>query len=119
MTGGDEIISCTADLYREFNLAAERIGLYELSDQFCCQILAVLYVEGNETMVVNSRISTDILIAQRRLNLFAAEIPNQKLIPNLKEYIDDLEKNKIPPKWLEDLEKHYGVKLRLSMEHMK
>lgn len=102
------------DLYRRFMLTAEEADLPTLTDDFCCRLLAALYVYGSEVMVFDPRISADILVAQKRLNLYGAELPTAELVPLVRKYIQELEENE-RPEWLTALEKHYGVKLTLTI----
>lgn len=106
------------DLYKRMVLTAEEIGLAPIQDEFCCQLLATLYVHGSEVMVLDHQISADLLVAQKRLNLYGAELPNADLVPVVRKYIHELEKNEHPD-WLTDLEKHYGVKLTLKIGSSK
>ncbi len=107
----DEEVS---DLYKRLLLTAEEVGLYPINDDFYCKLLATLYVHGSEVMVLDSRISADLLVAQKRLNLFGGELPKAELVPVVRQYIKELEECE-HPEWLIALEKHYGVKLMLTI----
>jgi hypothetical protein len=110
--------------YKEMNMndnllgqvykAFESVGIKLLSDDFCCQLLAWLnvYGDGVENIVLDVKLRTDILEAQRRLNLFGGEIPNVDLLPKLQEYIKSISDFKKPPEWVKELEKKYGLKFK-------
>lgn len=81
------------ELYKQMMDTSERIGIKILSDEFCCELIAWLYIFGGgcEDVVVNYKLNTDIQTSQTRLNLFGGEIPNQELHPIAVDKIRELE----------------------------
>lgn len=100
--------------YKAMLATAEQCGIKIISDDKCCRILAWLLVHGggNESTTINLKLNTDILVAQKRLNLFGGERPNKDLLPKLQEYIKQAEAYN--PWWIEDLCKYYGLNLNMS-----
>ncbi|MDR1398645.1 MAG: hypothetical protein LBJ41_01805 [Treponema sp.] len=105
----------------------ESMGMKPISDDFCCRILAYLYVYGggNEQVIFNDRLRTDIFEAQKRLGLNHPEgdnMPNVDLLPVLKEYIKSItggneykfwfenREYDTPPEWVIEFEKRYKIK---------
>lgn len=95
--------------YERLIKTAEQCGIKILTDDFCCKLLAWVYVKGGytESTIYNVKLRTDILAAQKRLNIFGSEIPNSDLCKKLKIYIKELEENK--SEWLDDFNKKYGL----------
>lgn len=104
------------ELYSQILLTAESIGLKVISDDKCCQLLSWLYhIGGNtEASTHNKKLFHDINAAARRLNFNDGTQPNIHLLPLLRRYYDELSlyiiKKSDKPEWLEELEKHYGLK---------
>lgn len=95
--------------YEKLMKTAEQCEIKILTDDMCCKLLAWVYVEGGytESTIYNVKLRTDILTAQKRLNVFGSEIPNFDLCEKLKTYIKELEDNKA--EWLGDFNKKYGL----------
>jgi hypothetical protein len=105
----------------------EITGMKIISDDLCCRILAYLYTYGggNESVVFNDRLRTDIFEAQKRLNLNPIDgtpVPNAELLPVLQDYIKSItnaneyefwlgnREYETPPEWVIELEKRYNIK---------
>ena len=65
----------------------------DFTDDYCCQLLATVYVFGSEDMIFGKRLNKDITVAQKRLNISGGHIPDGKLVSKLKEYVDELEQS--------------------------
>lgn len=106
------------NLYKQWVDTLQNADIKPLSDDTCCKLLAITSVYGGEkeAVTLNTRLHTDILYAQKRLNLFGGEIPDTELIPLLQRYIHELELYKTEtecakPLWAIKLSEEYGVKL--------
>ena len=92
-------------------------GIPIISSDKCCRLLAYLYVYGgeNEQMTTDSRISSAMFYAQKRLNIFSGEVMDLELMPVLQDYIKSAaNKHGVPydepPEWVIELEKEFGIK---------
>jgi len=84
------------ELVAAIDKSAQEVGMSvfkSLTDDFCCKLLAWLYVfgGGQEAPVFNGRMNVDIAIAQSRMNAYGGEVPNVRLLPTLRRYVRDLE----------------------------
>lgn len=80
-------------VYSDMLETAYNSGLKVLSDEYCCELLAVCYFVAPEEMVFDPIVRSDLMYAQKRLNLIGGEKPNAELIPMLQKKIAELEKN--------------------------
>ncbi len=109
--------------YRQLLEACEETGIKMLSDDYCCQLLAVVDVFGNEDMVFQGMIAEDIEAAQKRVNIFGGAVPNAELVAKVKYYIDELnealhkahekifnDKSSMMPEWVQPIEARYKTK---------
>lgn len=78
------------ELYKKFIDTCDEIGIKVLSNNYCCQLLATVYIFGNEDMIFNGIFNTDIETARRRLNVYSGAIPEGKYINKLKIYVMEL-----------------------------
>lgn len=119
--------------YRQLLEACEETGIKMLSDDYCCQLLAVVDVFGNEDMVFQGMFAEDIKVAQKRANIFGGVVPNAELAAKVKYYIDELNEalheaheeilndksskdiewsfvSKMMPEWAQTIEARYKTK---------
>lgn len=99
--------------YEKLMATADQCGLKIISDDFCCKLLAWLYMFGAETEMVtyNVKLRTDIKEAQKRLNIYGGEIPNSELFERLRNYIKEVGEyfNPIRPVWVDEIDSRYGI----------
>jgi hypothetical protein len=105
---------CVKQFYERYVSILQQSGTM-LSDNRCCQILAIFYAYGCEEFVIDNRLRSDLLESQNRLNLFGGEYPNAKFVFQMNEYISQLIDCKEHPDWLIEFEKLYGIKLHNQM----
>lgn len=104
-------------LYQQLLETAECAGLKVISDERCCQLMAWLLEIGGytEESTHNIKLRADIFTAQKRLNLFGGEKPNQKLLPMFREryqeILDFINEKTNKPQWLTNLEEYYKIKV--------
>ena len=98
------------DLEIAFNSIGVSLYPY-LTDDYCCRLLAWLYVHGGgvEATVQSPSLNGDILLAQKRLNIYGGETPNAALILTMQGFIKELEKNE-QCTWLDEICKRYNLK---------
>lgn len=106
------------NLYKSMLETAENAGIKILSDDYCCQLLAWLYVHGGaiEMVVFNLKMYMDIKAAQKRLNLFGAEIPNTLLLKKVQDYTKEAEqgvKENTHPDWVLKICEKYAINKNL------
>jgi len=77
----------------------------------------LVYGGGNEQTVIEGKINSIILYAQKRLKLLGGEVPDPELLPILQGYIKSLggenpcnEDFYNPPEWVTELENEFGIK---------
>lgn len=99
------------ELRNQIIQSCESIGLPYLSNHTCCQLLAFTYVCGGgcEYTVVNKKLNTDIMYAQRRANIIGSETPNPEMTVSLNNYIKELQTTSEPPQWAVALCEKYGI----------
>ena len=96
---------------------ANSAGFKIISDDRCCKLLAWLHAYGGgcEAVTQNVVLVSEISEAQRRLNLFGGETPNEELYPLLKKHLVEVEpyikrdKNYIEPEWVDEIFEKYGI----------
>jgi hypothetical protein len=78
-------------LLKDMEDAFNSIGTTMFSDDFCCKLLAWVYIfgGGNEAVTLNKTMHDTIKVAQDRLNLHGGEVPNAKLLPLLQRYMKE------------------------------
>jgi hypothetical protein len=103
------------DLVDSFFDTVEMLDIKVFSDSFCCQLLAWLYVFGDdeEKVVSNHYLRESLFYAQRRLNLLGGEIPNAELMLICQSYVKEAQEardGKIDmPDWVISIEKRYRL----------
>ncbi len=103
------------DFYEALLNTSNQCGLKVLSDDFCCKLLAWLYVfgGGNEMVLYNKKLRTEIQHAQKRLNIFGGECVNKDLLELLQQRTKECggdALNPILPEWIDEIDKRYGIK---------
>jgi hypothetical protein len=102
-----------SEYYRQLLDTCESAGIKMLSDDFCCQLLAVVLVFGNEDMIFKDKLREDIRAAQKRLNILGGRAPDTKLARRMSEYVGDLSKaiktKETFPEWVHKIEKKYDT----------
>lgn len=78
------------EYYKQLLEACEETGIKMLSDDYCCQLLALVSVFGNEDMIFQGVLAENIKVAQKRVNIFGGAIPNAELVAKMNYYIDEL-----------------------------
>lgn len=100
--------------YEKLTEAADQCGLKIISDDFCCKLLAWVYMFGAETEMItyNVKLRTDISSAQKRLNIFGGEIPDKELSEKLRGYIKECGDYFKPlrPQWVDEIDRRYNIK---------
>lgn len=100
--------------YEKLLATALQCGLKIISDDFCCKLLAWLYVYGGgrEETTQDGKMRDEIIYAQSRLNLYGGEAPDKELSGRLRQYIDECGPVSHParPCWVDEIDKRYGIK---------
>lgn len=100
--------------YRALLDTALECGIKIISDDFCCKLLAWLYVFGSysEASVFHQKLHADLQYAQRRLNINGGEIPDVELSKKLRQYIAECGdwSNPIYPDWIKEIDTRYEIK---------
>lgn len=95
--------------YEKLMNTASQCGIKILSDDFCAKLLAWVMEFGNtEAVVYNVKLKTDIAEAQRRLNCYGGEIPDNKMRAIFCRYAEECNKGK--PAWVSEIEEKYQFK---------
>src|SRR5574344_413486 len=99
--------------YEKLMTTASQCGIKIITDDFCCKVLAWLYMFGAETemVVYNVALKTDIQEAQKRLNVLGGEVPNNGLCKKMREDRKDCGEDFRPrrPKWVDEIGSKYGI----------
>lgn len=99
-------------MYEDLVKTANQCGLKIISDDFCAKLLAwLLYCGNTEAVVYNEKLRIDIMEAQRRLNCYGGEIPNQELEEKLKKYSSDFGDWNFTeePSWVSEIKIRYNL----------
>jgi len=100
-----------SNYFKDVYMTYENAGIKIISDDECCQLLAWLFIYGNnEEFVLNKRLNACITVAQKRLNINSGLVPDMNLISDFHHYVKTIKDNKNHPDWLVELEKKYGIK---------
>lgn len=122
-----------AEFFNSLLTSMEEMDFHYLSDEKCCEVLALVFQFGSESMVTDPMFNRIILHAQKRLNLFGGVIVNTELLPllqrKIKELEDSLKLEKKPaeysgeeyqkaklerlPEWATELASKHGITLAL------
>lgn len=88
-------------LYQQWIDSLQCARIKPLADSTCCKLLAILYIFGGsrEEFTHHDKFLADISYAQKRLNISGGEIPDQKLIPELQKYVNELIPDGIQGEW--------------------
>lgn len=102
----------TENILEQLHRTAKSAGFHIISDDHCCRLLAwlLVYGGGNEQVVLDKILQTNIFEAQRRLNIYGGEIPDAGLMEHMREYTRSITDQDNPPEWVPELEKRYGIK---------
>lgn len=86
--------------YHDMIHTCENAGIKIISDIHACQLLAWVYAYGgaNEAVIFNVKLNENILLAQRRLNVYGGEIVNPKLFEMLQGFLKEVEPSMKPEK---------------------
>lgn len=87
-------------------------GFGYMSDERCCEILALVYHFGSESMVLNPIFYRVVVYAQDRLNIFGGEAVHVELASMLQSKIKELEAEKLP-EWANEVADKYNVVLAI------
>jgi hypothetical protein len=70
-----------------------------------------MYCGNTEAVVYNEKLRIDIMEAQRRLNCYGGEIPNQKLVEKLQKYSSDFGDWNLreEPSWVSEIKIRYDL----------
>jgi hypothetical protein len=104
------------EFYKSLLLTANQAGLKVIPDEHSIKLLAWLmaYGGGNEEIITNQKLQTDIQYAQQRLNLFGGEKPNTELLEKAFFYFEEADKaikQRIPvPDWAIEICEYYGLR---------
>jgi len=91
--------------------AFSSIGCEVYSDDFLCQVMAILLEHGNtEQFVINQALFTVCQIAQERFNLNGGEIPKARAVEKIQEYAKELQQGL--PDWAVNISKRYNLNLK-------
>lgn len=99
-------------MYEDLVKTANQCGLKIISDDFCAKLLAwLLYCGNTESVVYNEKLRIDIMEAQRRLNCYGGEIPNQELAEKLQKYSSDFGDWNLreEPSWVSEIKIRYDL----------
>lgn len=100
--------------YEKLLATALQCGLKVISDDFCCKLLAWLYVYGGEreSVLYNVKLRAEIMYAQSRLNLHGGEVPDAELSSRLRQYVNECGSYSHParPCWMDEIDKRYGIR---------
>lgn len=101
----------SSNLMLQFEEALNQIGASMMTDDFACKLLAWLNVIGGytELTVINPAVNGGIQIAQKKLNIYGGEIPNQRLMPMLLQRIQELKSFQEETTWLDEIYDRYPV----------
>lgn len=98
--------------YEKLMNTASQCGLKIISDDFCAKLLAWLMFFGDtEAVTYNVKLRTDIAEAQRRLNCYGGETPNNEIARKFRKYCancGDWFKTK-KPEWIKEIESKYNL----------
>lgn len=108
----------TNDFYQAMLDTSLNCGIKILSDDFCCKLLAWLCMFGGEKEATtqNNKMRTEILYAQKRLNIYGGEVVNKDLLPLLKQRMKECGIGGEPrlPEWIGEIDGRYNFKTKLG-----
>ena len=96
-------------LYHQILETAKKQDINIISKHRGAQLLAIVFLYGNEDFIYNKHLSEDIKQAQIMFNIFGGCIPQD--LELIKFYVSQLKKS-INYEWLEDIKKIYGLDIK-------
>lgn len=100
------------ELYEQLLNTALNAEIPILSDEKCCQLLAIVYVVGDENNVFHAKFSADVHYAQRKVGIVGGAQPKSALIKKISILIKDMEEKAMAgrkPEWVLEVERKYKV----------
>jgi hypothetical protein len=98
-------------LAQSLEAAFNQVGHSMLNADYAAQLLAYLYIYGggNEAVVYNTRLNSDIAIAQEKFKIKGGETPDINGVKLIKKYVKELTENENVD-WLKKIRENYGIK---------
>lgn len=95
-------------LYRQMVETAANAGIDIIGTERAAQILAVVYLYGDESSVYSTKMKTDIAHICRKYGIHGTGEPDAGMIGKIKKYTREI-KDSGKPEWLSMMEVNYGV----------
>lgn len=99
------------DLYTQMLNTAAACGINIIGKEHAAQLIAAVYVFGDESAVYSGKMRADIQYIQQRYGLFGGGIPDGDFVAQVAKYAHDIQQSKGKPGWLATLEDRYQVAL--------
>lgn len=108
-------------LYEEMMETAQNAGLNVLSRHHAAQLLAVVYLYGDETGVYSDKMRADIRSAQDRFGFKGPGSVDMSFVKLVSRYAREIRESETDgkPEWLGDLEERYGVEYPVWVEYRR
>ncbi len=95
-------------LYEQMLNTAAQCGINVIGKEHAAQLMAVVYLYGDESAVYSEKMRTDISHVSNKYGLYGGGIPDSDFIDGVRQYIADIKRQKHPV-WLNRFEEQYGV----------
>lgn len=96
-------------LYKQMLTTAENAGINIIGIERAAQIMATVYLYGDESTVYSEKLRTDITHICRKYGLYGGRIPDADFISKVKKYSYQIRVSGGKPVWLKTIENSYRV----------
>lgn len=102
------MVSEYMNLYEQMLNTAAGCGMNVISREHAAQLIAVVFLYGDESTVFSQKMNADIRYIQKRYGLMGGCAPDMGFVKLAGQYVRDIRQNG-HPEWMKELEKRYDV----------
>lgn len=96
------------DEYQQMLETAGAAGITIVGEKRAAQLMAVVYVYGDESAVYSPKMRADIRWCAKRYGVFGGSVPDREFVEDFRRCVRELESEKRPD-WMNEIEKNYSV----------
>lgn len=96
-------------IYEQMTQTALNAGINIINKNRAAQILAVVYLYGDESAVYSEKMRVDISYICKKYGIYGGGFPDSDIAHRVKGYVKEVRKGQEKPMWLTDLEKDYNI----------
>lgn len=98
------------NLYEQMLNTAQNCGINIINTNHAAQLIAVVYLYGDESAVYSGKMRSDIKHIAMQYGIAGGCVPDEDFIAKVKKYASDIKRG-LRPTWLSELEMRYNIQL--------